>query len=124
MPTVRRRILCAEANDDVSGLIALLLERKGYEVKTTQTIAETLRLAAAESFDLYILNDSYIDGDSFDLCRQLREADPATPVLLFSLDASSRNRDEMLNVGAQYYVNKTSDFASLVQAIDRLLRAG
>ncbi|HVF57647.1 MAG TPA: response regulator [Pyrinomonadaceae bacterium] len=123
MSAAKRRILCAESHEDVRGLIALMLEQKGYEVSTAQTVAEALRLATAERFDLYLLNDSYIDGDSFELCRRLRVLDPLTPVLLFSLDASGRYHDPALQTGAQYYVTKTSDFAALVQTIDTLLQA-
>lgn len=124
MSAAKRRILCAEAHEDVRGLIALMLERKGYEVRTAQTIAEALGLAAAERFDLYLLNDSYIDGDSFELCRSLRALDPSTPVLLFSLESSDKYRETALSMGARYYMTKTSDFAALVQTIDHLLQAG
>ena len=124
MPAAKRRILCAEAHEDVRGLIALMLEQKGYEVSTAETVAEALRLATAERFDLYLLNDSYIDGDSIELCRRLRALAPATPVLLFSMDASGRSRNTAVNTGTQHYVTKTSDFAALVQTIDRLLQAG
>ena len=123
MSSARRRILCAESNRDVGDLIALMLERKGYEVETVQTVAECLSLAEEKEFDLYILNDTYIDGDSIELCRQLRALRPATPVLLFSLENSKYTRRKVLDAGAQLYLSKTSDFVSLVQTIDRLLQA-
>ena len=123
MSVVKRRILCAESHEDVGELIARMLEEKGYEVKTAQTVAETLALAAIEQFDLHIINDTYIDGDSFELMRQLRALYPVTPVLLFSLEGYGKHRDEILKTGAQYYVTRTSDFSSLVQTIDHLLQS-
>jgi len=119
----RRRILCAEANKDVGDLITLLLERKGYAVESVQTAAECLKLAATERFDLYVLNDSYIDADSLELCRELRQIDPATPVLLFSLDSSGRHATRAREAGVQVYLSQTSDFVSLVQTIDKLLQS-
>ncbi len=119
----RRRILCAESNKDVGDLIALMLTRKGYEVESVQTAADCLKLAATERFDLYILNDTYIDADSLELCRQLREFDPATPVLLFSLESSGPQRRPSAQAGVRVYQSKTSDFVSLVQTIDRLLQS-
>jgi two-component system, OmpR family, response regulator len=118
-----RRILCAESNKDVGDLIALLLERKGYAVETVQTAAECLKLAATERFDLYVLNDTYIDADSLELCRELREIDPATPVLLFSLDSSGRHATRAQQAGVQIYLSQTSDFVALVQTIDKLLQS-
>ncbi|HEX7318419.1 MAG TPA: response regulator [Pyrinomonadaceae bacterium] len=120
----KRRILCAESNKDVGDLIALMLSRKGYEVETVQTAADCLKVASTDRFDLYILNDTYIDADSLELCRQLRELDPVTPVLLFSLESSGPPRaKQTTQTGIKIYRSKTSDFVSLVQTIDRLLQS-
>jgi DNA-binding response OmpR family regulator len=123
MPERKRRILCAESNKDVGDLIALMLTRKGYEVESVQTAADCLKLAATDRFDLYILNDNYIDADSLELCRQLREIDPATPVLLFSLESSGPRQLRARQAGIKIYTSKTSDFISLVQTIDNLLQS-
>lgn len=119
----KRRILCAESNKDVGELIALMLRQKGYEVESVQTAAACLKLAMTERFDLYILNDNYIDAESIELCRQLREIDPATPVLVFSLESSRFNRGQHSEKGGRIFTSKTSDFVSLVQTIDRLLQS-
>ena len=120
----KRRILCAESNKDVGELIALMLSRKGYEVETVQTAADCLKVASTDRFDLYILNDTYIDADSLELCRQLREIDPVTPVLLFSLESSGPPRTQQtIQTGIKIYSSKTSDFVSLVQTIDSLLQS-
>ena len=124
MPAEKRRILCAEANRDVGDLIVLMLEKKGYAVRAVQTVADCLKVAAEERFDLYILNDTYIDADSLELCRELRGLDPATPVLLFSLESSGPHRQQQaVQTGVKIYKSKTSDFVSLVQTIDRLLQS-
>jgi DNA-binding response OmpR family regulator len=123
MPAAKRRILCAESNKDVGDLIVLMLTRKGYEVESVQTAADCLKLAATDRFDLYILNDTYIDADSLELCRQLRELDPVTPVLLFSLESSGPRQQQALRAGVKIYKSKTSDFVSLVQTIDNLLQS-
>ena len=121
----KRRILCAESNKDVGDLIALMLEQKGYEVESVQTAADCLKVAMTDRFDLYILNDTYIDADSFELCQKLRELDPVTPVLLFSLESSGppQRQQGPVQMGIKLYKSKTSDFVALVQTIDRLLQS-
>ena len=121
----KRRILCAESNKDVGELIALMLTRKGYEVESVQTAADCLKVASTDRFDLYILNDNYIDADSLELCRELRELDPVTPVLLFSLESSGPppTQPGAVQTGIKLYKSKTSDFVSLVQTIDQLLQS-
>ena len=124
MPEGKRRILCAESNRDVGDLIALMLTRKGYEVESVQTAGDCLKLASTDRFDLYILNDGYIDGDSLELCGELRRIDPSTPVLLFSLESSGpRQQQQAARMGVELYKSKTSDFVALVQTIDRLLQS-
>ena len=121
----KRRILCAESNKDVGELIALMLTRKGYEVESVQTAADCLKVASTDRFDLYILNDNYIDADSLELCRELRELDPVTPVLLFSLESSGPPPQQpgAVQTGVKLYKSKTSDFVALVQTIDQLLQS-
>jgi DNA-binding response OmpR family regulator len=125
MPERKRRILCAESNKDVGDLIALMLEQKGYEVESVQTAADCLKVAMTDRFDLYILNDTYIDADSFELCQKLRELDPVTPVLLFSLESSGPPPQQpgVVQTGVKLYKSKTSDFVALVQTIDQLLQS-
>lgn len=121
MPHERRRILCAESNEDVADLIARVLEQKGYEVRTARTVTESVGIAVSESFDLYLLNDTYVDGDSFELMRMLKSHSPETPVLMFSLEGRGDYQERITESGIQYYRSKTSDFAALVQTVDRLL---
>lgn len=122
MPASKRRILCAEANRDICDLIVVVLERQGHEVRAVQTVAECLELAGAGRFDLYILNDKYTDGDSIELCKQLRRLDPDTPVLLFSVEDTGRERSRALAAGAQSFMPKTTDLGKLVQAVENILK--
>ena len=121
MPESKRRILCAESNKDVGDLIALMLTRKGYEVESVQTAAECLKRAATDRFDLYMVDDDYIDGTAIQLCKRLRQMTPATPILFFSAQAFRRDRELALEAGATAYLTKPDDLFEIVSTVNSIL---
>ena len=65
-------------------MLAALLTREGYRVETTGTAREALALAQAKSYDLLILDLKLPDGDGTQLCEQIRDFDPYTPIIIYS----------------------------------------
>ncbi|MBV9925336.1 MAG: response regulator [Acidobacteria bacterium] len=117
----RRRVLCAEPHEDTCRLITILLERQGHAVVSAGTIAECVRLAEAEGFDLYMVDDDYIDGTALQLCKRLREMTPATPILFFSAQAFRRDRELALEAGATAYLTKPDDLFEIVSTVNSIL---
>ncbi len=121
MSEAKRRILCAESNRDVGDLIARMLEQKGYEVEAVQTAAQCLALAGGGGFDLYMLDDDYIDGTAIQLCKRLREMTPGTPILFFSAQAFRRDRELALEAGATAYLTKPAGLYDIVSTVNSIL---
>ena len=121
MPYPRRRVLCAEPHDDTCRLVTALLERQGHEVVPAGTMSECVRLAGAGGFDLYMLDDDYIDGTAIQLCKRLREMTPGTPILFFSARAFARDRELALEAGASAYLNKPDDLFEIVRTVNAIL---
>lgn len=121
MPYPRRRVLCAEPHEDTCRLITILLERQGHEVVAATTLAECVSLAGEGGFDLYMLDDDYIDGTALQLCKRLREMTPQTPVLFFSARAFERDRELALEAGAAAYLNKPDDLFDIVRTVNSIL---
>lgn len=121
MPHPRRRVLCAEPHEDTCSLITMLLERQGHEVVAAKSVAECVGLAGDERFDLYMLDDEYIDGSGLELCKRLREMTPQTPILFFSAQAFSRDREMALSAGANAYLTKPEDLFEIVQTVNSIL---
>ena len=115
-----RRVLCAEPHEDTCSLITLLLERQGHEVVSAKTVREAVEVAGKESFDLYMLDDDYIDGTAIELCRRLRELTPETPILFFSSRAFTRDRERAIEAGAQIYLTKPDDLFEIVHTINSI----
>jgi DNA-binding response OmpR family regulator len=117
----RRRVLCAEPHEDTCRLVTALLERQGHEVVAAQTVADCVRLAGEREFDLYMLDDDYIDGTSLQLCKRLRQMTPGTPILFFSARAFERDRVRALEAGASAYLNKPDDLFEIVSTVNAIL---
>jgi CheY-like chemotaxis protein len=79
----QERILCID-NNASRNLAVYLLERVGYEVITANSIADGVKLAQGEHFDLHLLNHSLVDGLEIDSCDRLHKFAPRTPILFYS----------------------------------------
>ena len=100
MITPQPRILCVEDHDDTCLLLSALLGGSGYEVKHAGSVGEALGVARAEHFDLFVLDSRYPDGSGDELCRQLRQVRPRTPVIFYSGAAPAEDRARALGAGA------------------------
>ena len=65
------RVLLVEDHEDTSRLMAMLLRGSGYSVKTAGTVADALRTAEAEPFDVVVSDLGLPDGTGNDLMQQL-----------------------------------------------------
>lgn len=117
----RRRVLCAEPHEDTCRFITMLLERQGHEVVSAKTVAECVAQIGAGRFDLYMVDDDYIDGTALQLCKRLREMTPETPILFFSAQALGRDRERAFEAGASAYLVKPDDLFEIVQTVNSIL---
>lgn len=121
MKTQRSLILCVEKNSDTCVLLNFMLGRETNEVTCVSTVAEGLRLARAQQYDLYLLDGLLEDGTGVELCEQLRQFDSRTPVVFFSALAQEADRHRAYEAGAQSYLVKPNDLDLLAATVARLL---
>ena len=115
------RILYVDDHKDTLLLVSLWLGRLGYEVVTAESPGEGLRLAQAQSFDLYLLDSRFAGGSGAELCENLRNFDDTTPIIFYSGDHPARLK-ETAECGAQGFVLKPG-IESLPREIERALQA-
>ncbi|MDX6713226.1 MAG: hypothetical protein QOH96_4242 [Blastocatellia bacterium] len=114
------RILFVDDHDDTRFMIKAWLSQFNYEVATADSMADGLRLAQIEAFDLYILDARLPDGRGTELCVKIREFDRATPIIFYTGEPQEQLRSE-LKYGAQEYVMKP-EFDELEKAILRAMK--
>ena len=118
------RVLYCEHNPDTRALMAILLERAGFEAVRAKTAGECLALAGRGGpFDLYLLGHTFPDASGVAVCEALRRFDPATPILLYSAGARPEERDAAIRAGAQDYLTKPEDLFEVADQVARWIAA-
>lgn len=115
------RILYAEDDADTRELVTLVLEMQNCQVIATESYDEALRLARAEHFDLYLIDNWMPQISGVRLCEQLREFDQHTPVLFYSGAAYETDKERALASGAQGYLVKPAAGDQLIAEVLRLV---
>ena len=123
MQLTNHRILYIEDHDDTRELVTIILRQNDYDVITGSTIEAGIHLARSNRFDLYLLDSWLPDGSGLDLCKQIREFDPSTPILFYSAAAYEADREDALKSGAQGYLIKPSQTSELCSLVSSLIEA-
>jgi CheY-like chemotaxis protein len=108
--TNQKKILCVDDHSDTCELIATILD--AHKVTSAYSMADAVKQATAQKFDLYILDYHLPDGTGLELCLMLRAFDQDTP-MLFATGSSSITEAQVITAGAQGLVRKgTPSFAA------------
>ena len=104
MVSPSKRILVLDDEPNICSSLRLILEREGYSVMLSRTLAEAK--GAAERADALLVDVRLPDGSGIDLLRQLRERDFAMPAIMISGHATIRDAVEATRAGAFDFLEK------------------
>jgi DNA-binding response OmpR family regulator len=116
------RVLVIEDEPEMAALLARGLRRTGYEVQVTDNGIDAMGLVLADEFDLAVLDVMLPGMSGFELCRRLREAAPATSILMLTARDAVDDRIRGLDSGADDYLTKPFDFAELTARLRAVQR--
>ena len=119
---IARRILVVEDAEDLATVLRDRFRREGHLVETVRDGESALRMAGQISHDLIVLDVMLPGISGFDVCRQLRERDHETPVLILTARSETVDKIVGLRLGADDYVTKPFDMGELVARVEALLR--
>ena len=115
------RILLVEDEPAIADTVQYALKAEGFGSVHCLTGGEALRRAAAESFDLAVLDVGLPDMGGFALCRELRR-DRELPVIFLTAQGAEADRILGLEIGADDYVTKPFSPRELVARVRAVLR--
>ncbi len=118
------RIMLVDDHDVVrEGLRALLSRREGFEiVGQAATVADAIAEAAKMEPDVIVMDVRLPDGSGIEACREIREARPATRVIMLTSYADDDAVFASILAGAAGYVLKQTRGSALADAITAVAR--
>lgn len=118
------RVLVVEDNPKMARGIQSGLQDSGFSVEVCHTGSDGEEFAASQPFDVIVLDLMLPDRDGLEVCRNLRRRKVTTPILVLTALATTENKVEGLDAGADDYLAKPFSFEELVARIRALLRRG
>lgn len=111
------RILVAEDERDLNGLLCQTLRRTGYGVDACYDGEEAMDHLRCADYDCVLLDVMMPRVDGHAVLRALRADGKKTPVIFLTARDSIRDRIEGLDMGADDYLVKPFDFDELLARI-------
>jgi CheY-like chemotaxis protein len=111
-------ILLVEDHEDSAEVMSRLLRDKGYSVQTCATVAEALKIASEQEFNLILSDIGLPDGTGIDLIRQIRQQSsiPAIALTGFGMDQDINRYRE---AGFDAHITKPVNFQKLEMIINQ-----
>ena len=126
MTTSSPKLLIVEDEADLVRTLDYNFRQAGFEVHTATSGREGLRIAAAKTPDLVLLDLMLPDLQGVEVCRLLK-ADPktrTTPVIILTARGEEVDRVVGFEIGADDYVTKPFSVRELVLRVRAVLRRG
>ncbi len=115
-------ILVVEDDPSVRTLVKAVLEHNGNQVSTSDTATEGQAKATENNYDMIILDLGLPDGDGYEVCKNLRDENITTPVLILSGEQETDVKVKCLKVGADDYLTKPFNTEELIARLEAIKR--
>lgn len=116
------KLLVVEDEHRIAQSIKKGLEQEHYIVDIAYTGNEGYDLASSEPYDCIILDLMLGGMDGLTICKQLRQEDNHTPILILTAKGQTEDKIKGLDTGADDYLTKPFAFAELIARIRALTR--
>ena len=117
-----KKILIIEDDPDIAELVEINVKDIGFELVKENNGKEGLKTALDKKFELIILDLMLPGLNGMEVCKQIREKDTHTPILM--LTAKSEELDKVLGLekGADDYLTKPFSIRELLARIKANIR--
>lgn len=115
-------VLLVDDEDAIRAGLAAALQRARFQVLEARNGMEALKLVAAHSPEVVVLDILMPEMDGREVCRRLRQAGNWTPVIMLTQISATGEKISSLEEGADDFLNKPFDSYELIARLRALLR--
>ena len=116
-----KTVLLVEDDRAVALAVIYSLKKEGFDVIHAPNL-KTAREMLNDSIDIILLDLMLPDGDGYELCSEIREAQNDIPIIFMTACDEESNIVLGLDLGADDYVTKPVKIRELVSRINAVLR--
>ena len=116
-----KKILIAEDDEDIVGLLRLYLEKDGYEIISVDNGEDAFKIVKSKQISLAILDIMMPKMNGYELTKKIREI---TKIPIIILSAKNHDSEKILglDLGADDYLTKPFNPLEVVARVKAILR--
>ncbi len=112
-----KSVLIVDDEEDLCWLLINVLQSKGYNVSSANTIIKAMGCLKKEAPDLILLDLKLPDGDGMDMLPEIKAAAPQTVVVIISAYGSEEKKAETREKGVHNFIDKPFTGGKILEAI-------
>lgn len=117
-----KTILIVEDEQNIVDILSFNLSREGYDTLEAYDGNTGLQLALEQNPDLILLDLMLPGMNGFDVCRKIREAGSAVPILMLTAREEETDKVLGLELGADDYITKPFSMRELMARVKANIR--
>ncbi len=122
MKSYPKKVLMIDSDTRMVESIRSQLRHLPADLIATGSGQDGLALMARQSVDLCILDSHSSDMCGLDVCRQIRQVDPVTPIIMLAALAQEADKVKGLEAGADDYLTKPVGIGEFMARVRAMLR--
>ncbi len=122
MADFKKRVLIVDDDDEIRELLEFDIQQSGYFVDSAKDGLEGLNKALNNTYDIILLDVMMPKMNGFDVCKTIRQAKLAIPILMLTAKGTIYDKTEGFDCGADDYLVKPFDIQEVLLRIKVLLR--
>ncbi|UOQ94111.1 response regulator transcription factor [Halobacillus shinanisalinarum] len=119
---MKQRILIVDDEESIVTLLKYNIDQAGYETDIAYTGTDALGKASSTAYDMIVLDVMLPEMDGMEVCKQLRQKQVETPILMLTAKDDEFDKVLGLELGADDYLTKPFSPREVVARIKAILR--